>query len=778
MNRRNLGTLLFSALAYFNPLTAGIGDEHPNDTIRTYNIDEIVVTSSLKETNNIRSLPGSISLLTPQAISSRQIYSLKDISTFVPNLYIPDYGSRQTSAIYIRGTGARSSGQSIGLYVDNAPYLNKSTFDFELMDIQRIEILRGPQGTLYGRNAMGGIINIYTLSPLDYQGTKLGFSAGSYGSYKAKASHYAKIGNSFGISASAYYDHTDGFFTNQYDDKKIDSGDAAGGKIKLEWQTSPLFKATYSATFDYTDQGAFAYGLYNKDKDQIMPVNINDRNTYDRKVFSNNLSLEYTTGRIILSSTTGYQYLKDNMWMDQDFSEASIFTLNQRQKQKAVSEEVTIRSNTASNYQWSFGAYGFYNDLKTEGPVKFKEDGISSVLQPVFDDIYKNTSMPFPMVIQDKEIDIPGSFDTPTHGIALYHQSTINNLFTKGLSLTAGIRMDYEKQKMHYESSGEMNLVVAMPGGREIPLSGESLLDEKLRQEFWQVLPKISLKYQCTPRTFTYFTVAKGYKTGGYNVQMSADVMQNQLRYDMMKDFASTVAESYQPEPLKDVISYKPEQSWNYELGMKSELVPHHLESELVLFYTDIRDVQITQFAESGNGRILANAGKARSLGLEASLRARITNEWTADFNYGFTLATFRNYIQQPEVIDPETNQVVTAEVNYNGNRIPYIPQHTLNAGLQYNKIFRNQWIDQFSASAQVSGTGKIYWTEVNDIRQKFYATLNAKVGVRKGIVKIDLWSRNITNTEFAAFYFESFGNPFIQKGKPFQIGAELSIVF
>ena len=117
---------------------------------------EVIVTSSTKETNNLRTLPGSVSILSPQMISGRQIDALKDISSFVPNLYMPDYGAELTSASYIRGIGARSSGQSVGLYVDNVPYLDKSTFDFELTDIQRIEVLRGPQGTLYGRNAIGG----------------------------------------------------------------------------------------------------------------------------------------------------------------------------------------------------------------------------------------------------------------------------------------------------------------------------------------------------------------------------------------------------------------------------------------------------------------------------------------------------------------------------------------------------------------------------------------------------------------------------------------------
>ena len=99
-----------------------------------------------------------------------------------------------------------------------------------------------------------------------------------------------------------------------------------------------------------------------------------------------------------------------------------------------------------------------------------------------------------------------------------------------------------------------------------------------------------------------------------------------------------------------------------------------------------------------------------------------------------------------------------------------------MSVGAQYVKLFRGAWIDQFNASAQFSGNGKIYWTEKNDIYQNFYGTLNARIGVRKGILSCGLWARNITNTDYAAFYFESFSKPYIQLGKPFQIGAEISV--
>jgi outer membrane receptor protein involved in Fe transport len=747
----------------------------PQDTIKTFTIDEIVVTSSSKETNHLYTLPGSVSILTPQQINGRQVTSIKDISSFVPNLYMPDYGAKLTSAIYIRGIGARSSGQSIGLYVDNIPYMNKSSFDFEWIDLQRIEVLRGPQGTLYGRNAMGGIIHVHTLSPLDYQGVKASFSHGNYGQLKAKASGYIRLNEKVGISAGIYYDRCDGFFTNAYNQQKIDNEETFGGNLKLFWNISSQWRASYTASYEYTDQGAFPYGLYNEETGKIAQVSFNDESSYKRSLLNNNLSLSFQNDNILLTSVTGYQYLDDDMKMDQDFSDSSVFVLNQLQKHHAFTEEISIKSKTGNNYQWSFGAYGFYDKLNTRGPVEFKKIGIDSVLQPVFDKLslrLNEIGMPGKLVITDESLHIPGNFETPSYGVAVYHQSTYNHLFTEGLSVTAGIRLDYEQQEMKYTAESKMNLGMKMsPMAPLIDISNlypASVIDEKISQNFWQVLPKVSLKYECTPRTFTYLSLAKGYKAGGYNVQMSADIMQSQMRYDVMSAFIDRIPPEVLtrmvPQPIQDVISYKPETSWNYETGVRSELIKNRLHTELTLFYMDVNNLQITKFVDGGSGRVLRNAGKAKSFGAELSLRAILSDKFTADLNYGYTNATFRDYNNDKE--------------DFKGNYIPYTPQHTLSVGLCYNKLFRNKWLDQVFASVQCNGAGKIYWNEANRLSQPFYAVVNAQAGVRKGIVSFNLWAQNLTDTDYSAFYFESFDKPFMQKGKPVRFGGKVNIAF
>ena len=170
-------------------------DDTPKDSLKVYYLDEVVVSSSVKETNQLRNLPTAVSVLSPKQLNNNQIGSLPDMSAAIPNFFIPSYGSKVSTPIYIRGIGARLGSQTGSLYVDNVPSFNPSAFDFEFQDIQRIEVLRGAQGTLYGRNAVGGIVNIYTLSPLTFQGTSLMVNGGNYGQLGLSASNYSKIGD-------------------------------------------------------------------------------------------------------------------------------------------------------------------------------------------------------------------------------------------------------------------------------------------------------------------------------------------------------------------------------------------------------------------------------------------------------------------------------------------------------------------------------------------------------------------------------------------------------
>lgn len=719
-------------------------------------IEQVVVRGSTKETNNPWKVPSSVTLLTPSKIQQNGVISIKGLSSLIPNMYIPDYGSRMTSAIYLRGVGARSSGQSVGFYVDNIPVMDKSGFDFDMTDIQRIEVLRGPQGTLYGRNAMGGIINLYTLSPMSYQGTRAQIGVSNYDGYMARVSHYAKFSDKVALAVGAKYRSQGGFFPNRATGRRADSETSAGANLKLEWRMAPRLLMTLTGSYDYTHQGAFPYGLYDKQSGQVYDVAFNDAGSYLRNMSSTGLRFEYTNEQFVISSNTGYGYLRDDMKMDQDFTPQSVFTINQRQMQHAVNQEFVIRSNTTRNYQWSCGAFAFYNGMTTDGDVEFGADGIRTVLQPIFD----NMPAPAPrMTITDSSIPNPGTYKTPSAGVALFHQSTFNNIFTEGLSLTVGLRADFERQFLDYNTSLTINFepIKMMPTLPEIS-SMSKTLQGVLSQDAFEILPKVALKYECSEHVMTYLTASKGHKTGGYNMQMFSQVIQKAIN-PMAK-----------PIDIAQVASYRPEITWNYEVGTRFSLFNGRLTGDVAFFYMDIRDVQLTKFVDGGSGRILSNAGRARSCGAEVALGINAAQGLTFDVNYGFTHAAFSSY-------DGGVDKTGVS-VDYSGNFIPYTPRHTLSLGGNYCYDFKDSWISSVGLGLSCSGAGRIYWDESNEIYQPFYALLNARAWVSHKGFTLELWGRNLLGQDYGAFYFESFGRAFVQRGRPSTVGLSLTMEF
>ncbi len=745
-----LSLLIASNFALANPV--------PADSTLSYTIDGVEVRASAKETSSTLEIPSAVTFIGSQILETHNIQNVNQISSLAPNVFIADYGSPLSAPIYIRGIGTRGSGQSVAIYVDGAPLLNKSLFDMERIGISSIEVLRGPQGTLYGRNAMGGVINIQTKSPLDYQGLTFRVGGGAYGRLNLNANASFKATENLGISLTAYLNSTDGYFTNEFTGRSVDNRDNAGVSLKLDWALSSLWRAEFTTSMDITQGGAFAYGQYNKETGEISKANFNDKSTYDRSSVLSSLRFSRLGEDVLFSSTTSFEWLGDDMWMDQDFSPLSLFTLNQRQNHNAVSQEFAWRSVNDSKIEWSAGLFGFYDALQTDATVTFGADGVQNILQSVFDGLAAVPNAPT-ITITDNTIPNPGRYNTPAWGAAAFAQGTLNDLFTEGLSLTVGARVDYEKQYIDYNSAIGMNLLVTppYPGAPSIPMAIDTTLIGSRSQESLQILPKASLRYECSENISTWITASKGYKAGGYNIQMFSDIAQSALQ------------EGYNPSAtsvdLDKTISYSPEITWNYEVGTRAELFDRVVSMEAALFYMDITDVQLTEFV-SGGGRILSNAGAAESYGIEVSTTIRPLAERTKlrfDLNYGYNNATFTSY--NDGIFD------------YSGNHIPYTPQHTFSASGLYNMPVYG-WFKNIAFSASYNGAGKIYWNEANDVYQDFYGVLNAKVSLQNRLVSIDFWANNLLNTEYGAFYFESFGESFIQQGLPLTVGVDLILKF
>jgi len=774
----------------------------PEDTTKIVDLEEVVVISSPKETGKLRQLPTSVSLISQKDMQANRITSLKSASSIVPNFFMPDYGSRLTSAMYIRGIGSRINTPAVGMYVDNIPYLDKSAFDFNFYDIERIDILRGPQGTLYGRNTMGGLVKVHTRSPFSYQDTDVKLSYGSGNNHRsASLTHYHRINERFAFSAGGYYEGADGFFTNSFLDKKVDDMQAGGGRIRAIWFTSDDWKFDFNVNYDYTDEGGYPY--YNSENQ----IAYNRESSYRRSLLNTGLNIEHQTENFIFNAVTGFQHLNDRMFMDQDFSPSDTYTLEQKQRINSFTEEITFKSKPGKRWQWTTGVFGFYQSMNVNSPVTFRKDGIGMLNSMLGSVMPEKIEVPMggPMVmnilpalaITSERMPIDGAFKTPQYNIALFHQSQFRDLMgIEGLSFTAGLRMDYEKMKMDYNSGTSLGYNVGIKGEmtqmgqviREIlmmpatPLIVQSRYTGELSKDYIQLLPKFALQYDFNDnKSNIYATVSKGYRSGGYNYQMFSELLQRSLKNDMMRQskdvimekvpeqFAGMVAEHF-PTPgenpeVQSAVEYKPEYTWNYEIGTHLSLFDGKLQADLATFYMSTKDQQLSQMAESGLGRITVNAGESESYGLEANLVASLNKNLQLNASYGYTEATFVKY-NAGEGED------------YSRNYVPFVPRHTLNIGGSYSFFFNDGWAQSLTLGANCSGAGKIYWTEANNASQDFYATLNGYISLKAKNVQIDLWGRNLTDNEYTTFYFETMESGYEQRCKPLQVGVDVRLHF
>ena len=801
------------ALALLTAGNAG-AEELTKDSLKVVDMEEVVVIANPKENRKLRELPVAATILSQENLRANQVNSVKSLTGVVPNLFIPDYGSKLTTSIYIRGIGSRINTPSVGLYVDNIPYIDKSAFDFNYADIERIDVLRGPQGTLYGRNTMGGLIKVHTKSPFTYQGTDIRMGAGSHNQYNASLTHYHRISNQFAFSTGGFYEYNGGFFKNAArNGEKIDRSQAGGGRVRAIYLPTSNLKVDMTLNYEYSDQGGYPYqytgitpsALSDKKMtedraDYIGQIAYNERSSYRRGLLNAGVNLEYQAQHFILSAVTGYQNLNDRMFLDQDFTEKAIYTLEQKQKSNTLSEEIIFKSKANKRWQWATGVFGLYQALNTRGPVTFWEDGVKSVIEGNVNKIFAGMPSEAPQLhlgVNNSSLLVSGDFDTPIWNAAIFHQSTLNNLFIKGLSLTVGLRLDYEKMHLDYTSLSDptdFNFSMKMKPSMSVEarnLLAQAEYDGKISDDYLQLLPQFALQYEWKKGNSVYATVSKGYRSGGYNVQMFSDLISGKLKNGMIqaikesKEFkelgpiASMMIDQFIPKDnvpdVKEATRYKPEYSWNYEVGSHLTLWEGRLWADLSAFYMDMHDQQISQFAASGLGRTTLNAGKSRSYGGEIALRASLTDGLSMHANYGYTYATFTDYVEYTK----DKNGNLQVKADYNGKYIPFVPQHTLNIGGEYAISCRpNAFINRVVLQANYNAAGRIYWTERNDVSQAFYGTLNGRVNVEKGNASISFWARNLLNKDYAAFYFETMNRGFKQEGRPIQFGVDLRCRF
>lgn len=706
---------------------------------------------AVKQAKRLREEALSSTLVNTREIEQLGIEGIKGVSSVVPNFYMPDYGSRITSTMYVRGIGARMDQPAVGLNVDNVPYLNKNAYDFDISDIDLIEMLRGPQSTLYGRNTMGGLINITTLSPMNYQGLRIRLEGATANTYRGSIGWFTRPKENFATSISGNFGYTAGYFTNKYTGKKLDHEIGGGLRWKTQLRLSKSVFLQNVLASSLLRQGGYPYEFI-----ETGEINYNDTCFYRRFTINDGLTLNYRASEFTLTSVTAVQHIDDNMTLDQDFLPLPYFTLTQKQKETSFTEDILFKgSKREGAYQWLGGFFGFYKGLNMYAPVTFKDTGISALIES-----HCNNANPYyPIEWDTRSFVLNSDFEIPTYGLAFYHESKFN---ISSWEFTGGIRFDYESAGLHYRSFCDTGYMIYQnTGGTLTPYVHSKInIDDrgKLRRSYFNWMPRVSALYNFDGNVTgnVYGVISKGYKAGGFNTQMFSEVLQSRLMSMMGIGGQHSV---------DDVVGYKPEYSWNYEIG--SHLITRNgrVSCDLSLFYIDCHNQQLTTFPNgTTTGRIMTNAGKTRSFGGEISITGTPIKELQLTCGYGYTNAKFVEYND--------------GHADYKGKYIPYAPQNTLFIQSLVTITFKKEFLglNRFLWDVNMRGTGKIYWNESNSYSQPFYAELASSLTLAGDKWSIRIYGDNLTNTRFHTFYFMSMGNSFVQRGKPIRGGLTISM--
>jgi len=595
---------------------------------QAYELERITVTAE-KRKQNIQDVPLSVSALSDIQIEDGGMLEAEDFIYQVPNLHICKISPHSSTYISMRGIstmpGDLNASPAVGIYVDSVYYSGGG--DAQLLDIERIEVLRGPQGTLYGRNTEAGLINFITKKPGNEFNAKASLSYGSYNSQN----YLACIGgplvpDKLFLRFSGSYLLSDGYVENIYsgNDKAAEMDDQ-NARASLRWQPNAAWNIDLS----------MEYLKYRDGRDCWSPLG-DSHSTYsdyggteDTDAIGNTLKAEYGGEHFILTSISSFRNWQNTIHNDGDYTPEDYLRYITDHDFDTLTQEIRLSSPEKSGpLKWLLGAYYFNENKNFDYTFDIRQGypawGISPYQQ-----------------IQQSEVD--------ANGYAFFGQGVYT--FMERIDLTAGLRYEYEKKSLDFTEYYDPDLSAFGMGGQSV-----SPDDDKYSE--W--LPKVSVSYRWMQNLMTYISISRGYKSGGYNI------------------FSSTYAGQ----------TYDPEYTWNYEIGAKSAWLDNRLAVNFTAFYIDLEDQQVYQAIDASNW-IYRNAGESTSKGFEVEVTAKPVTGLELMAGIGYTdseFDEFTDYIFDRDITSPTYGQQI-GEVDYSGHKNEFIPEFTYNVSAQYRHV-------------------------------------------------------------------------------------------
>jgi iron complex outermembrane recepter protein len=678
---------------------------------------DTVLVAAQKKTELLQKVPLAVSTFNSKQINAYRIWNIKDISGIIPNVYSADPGDgRDVTAI--RGIATTSYDPSTAVYIDGVNQFNLDTYIPNLFDVERIEILRGPQGSLYGRNAMGGVINIITKQPTNNTSGSAELNWGNYGQKRMNLNIKTPIiKDKLFVGASGLFDAREGFYQNEYNQLPYDRQRAISGNYFLKYIINKQWSITFNTKHrNQENKGAFplVFGVEEAFNNPFV-LNQNATTIMKDKTLNSSMSILYNGTKYQFSAQTAYQknYRYYTNPIDGDFSPIDAITVvNNYGKEwnqiSAWTQDLKLNSIGNQPLKWTIGAYLFSQNAPTKQGTHFGADA-------------------YLMGIENSNFSLINTTNSKRKGIALYGQATY--ALSEKLNLTAGIRNDFEQIEQSVNGSLMMDENKAI-------YETQALISRTT--DFGALSPKLGLDYTISPTQMAFVNYSKGFRAGGLS-PLSSDPSQPPL------------------------MRYKPEYSNNIELGLKNTLFNNHARLNLTVFYTRLVDAQVPTLILPDAITIIQNRGKLNSKGIELEFTAQANAHLSIDYNAGMTNAKFETL---------EIAQNGNANI-LNGNKQIFTPDLVSNLALQYDQKF-NKNISGF-VRTEWKYIGRTYFDLANSIQQSPYNIINASLGVQMGDVQIKFWTRNLTNQKYISYAYD-FGA--VHLGDPATSGLSIAIKF
>jgi len=700
-------------------------------------IDEVVVTAR-KRAESFTDVPVTVSVFTAEDITAAGIEKPGDFIARVPNMTLVETQNAGNAFVVVRGISqARNSEPSVAVLVDGVLETNPAEFNQELFDIEQIEVLKGPQGALYGRNAIGGAIIIRTRDPGDEFEGRVKVGAGNGSSVRAQAGISGPIGDgSLKYRASLSYYDTDGYIPSTFLGGEADPVQDFSGRVRLSWAPSETFSGDLRLSASKLETRGFYFVIPRDDEanpfstfttppdanNVTSPIQVNNAGIDDRDLFTGALRLNFEMGGGTLTSVTAYNTTEEIITGDAyDFRprDTSIFNvllgtdLNQSQflDLDSYSQEIRFTSSDEGRVRWIAGAYYVHTDrFISTGNMVDTGNGVFPVYEePRFGG--NNPSATFLADSQDND------------AWAVFADVTFE--LSDKFELDTAVRYDEDKRENTTETPTAF-------------LPDPAAFEGEVRTNTWsETQPKVTLRYKPSEDVTFFGGWSRGFRSGGFN-----------------QTGVGAVADANGIAGVNDLFEAEVADTW--EVGFKGQFLDGRINTGVSVFQTKSTNGYFFVFLAANSTQNLGNLD-ADYEGAEFDISWKATDHLELFGSYGFT---------DSEITDMEDPSVI-------GNQAPLVSEDTFNLGAQWRQPIGSAL--HLALRADYRHTGETWWEPYNVTSRDPIEIVDLRLGLEGEKWAVTAWSTNLTDEEYNA---EFSPGGFLFRALPIRYGLEFTYSF